>query len=225
MILLFDLDGTVLTFDDGPPGPGRVSLDRAMRELYGVEDACTGVRVAGGTDRALARALLARAGKSDDDDAITRLLDAYVAHLEVVLRTRRYRPVGDVARTADACRARGATVAIATGNLRAGARLKLESAGLGRAFDLHRGGYGCDAEPRADILRIAVRRCVEAGAREGEEVVVIGDTDRDVLAARAIGARVVGVAMDAEARAELSAAGADVIVSDCGDALVRALFA
>ena len=109
---------------------------------------------------------------------------------------------------------------VATGNLRAGARLKLASAGLDAAFDLARGAFGCDAEPRAEIVRLAADRC--AAEHPGRIVVVVGDTRHDVLAGRAIGARVVGVAMSASSRAELRAAGADAIVDECGEALVRA---
>jgi len=223
MILLFDLDGTVLTFDDGPKGPGRAALDLAMRELHGRDDATSGVRLAGGTDRALARALLRVAGAGDDPAAIDLLLATYLRHLEAVLTTRRYRPIGDVAGTVAACRARGACVAVATGNVREGARIKLASARLDPVFDLERGGYGCDAEPREDVLRAAVARCAAHG--DPARVVVIGDTEHDVRAARAIGARVVGVAVRPEAREELAAAGADAIVDRCGEPLVAAIFA
>ena len=54
-------------------------------------------------------------------------------------------------------------------------------------------------------------------------VVVVGDTEHDVRAARAVGARVVGVAVSEGARAELLAAGADAIVRTCGDELVNAV--
>jgi phosphoglycolate phosphatase-like HAD superfamily hydrolase len=56
-------------------------------------------------------------------------------------------------------------------------------------------------------------------------VVVVGDTEHDVRAGRAVGARVVGVAMSEEARLELVAAGADAIVRTCGDELVNAVWA
>jgi phosphoglycolate phosphatase-like HAD superfamily hydrolase len=56
-------------------------------------------------------------------------------------------------------------------------------------------------------------------------LVVVGDTRHDVEAGRAAGARVVGVATDEESRAELAAAGADAIVSACGEELVRAVMA
>ena len=57
-VVLFDLDGTVLTFEGPSPGPGRTALDRAMHDIYAIEDASKGLRVAGGTDRALARAMI-----------------------------------------------------------------------------------------------------------------------------------------------------------------------
>jgi phosphoglycolate phosphatase len=219
-VVLFDLDGTVLTFDGPPPGPGRVALTQAMRDLHALERATDGLRLAGGTDRALARTMLSRAGLADDDAAIARVLGLYVVHLETLLRTRRYRPIGDVAGAVDALRARGAVVGVATGNLREGARLKLASAGLAASFDLACGGFGSDAEPRADIVRIAAARC---GADGPAALVVVGDTEQDVRAARAVGARVIGIAADEEARAELEAAGADAIVRACGDELVTAV--
>ena len=224
-VVLFDLDGTALTFEGPPPGPGRTALERAMRDLYAVEGATNGLRVAGGTDRALARAML-RPLAVADDDAIERVIASYVGHLESVLQTRRYRPVGDVGAVVRALHARGAAVGVATGNVRAGARLKLASAGLSTTFDLEAGGFGCDAEPRAEIVRIAAERCARARGESlaGASLVVIGDTEHDVRAGRAVGARVVGVALTKAARVELEAARADAIVSTCGDELVNAVW-
>lgn len=215
----------MLTFD-GAPGPGRTAIDRAMHELFAIEQASLGVRFAGGTDRAIARALLRRAGLADDTESIGRVLDVYLRHLAAVLSERRYRPIGAVAEAVAACKARGAVVGVATGNVRAGAQIKLSSAGLGAVFDLDRGGFGCDAEARPDILRVAIERAcgaASAASARASDVVVVGDTEHDVRAARAVGARVVGVATTAEARAELEAAGADAIVGECGDDLVRAI--
>lgn len=222
-IVLFDIDGTVLTFDGPPPGPGRTSLERAMRDLHAFERATDGIRVAGGTDRSLARAMLRRASADESDAAIERVIACYLGHLEKILETERYRPIGDVALAVRRLEERSAVVGLATGNVRHGAWLKLGSAGLAALFAIERGGYGCDAEPRAEILRKAVERCTSA-ANVGAPVVVVGDTERDVQAGRAIGARVIGVARDEEARRELAEAGADAIVEACGEALVHEVF-
>jgi phosphoglycolate phosphatase len=205
LIVLFDIDGTVLTFDGPPPGPGRMSLERAMLDLHAVDRATDGIRVAGGTDRALARAMLRRAEADESDGAIERVIACYLGHLEALLQKRRYRPIGDVALAVRLLEQEGAIVGLATGNVRRGARLKLHSAGLATTFQIDRGGYGCDAEPRAEIVQKGVDRC-RAGANAEARVVVVGDTEHDV-------------------RQELASAGADAIVDACGEALVRAVLA
>ncbi len=220
VVVLFDLDGTALTFEGPSPGPGRTALEQVMREVHGIERATDGIRVAGGTDRAIARAMLRKAGADERDEAVSAVLAAYEARLRSILETRRYRPVGDVAGAVRELEARGAVVGIATGNTRAGAALKLGSAGLTSVFDADRGGYGCEAELRADIVRLAAARCTSGVA---PTVVVVGDTEHDVAAARAVGARVVGVAISVAARAELQAARADAVVEACGDELVAAV--
>jgi phosphoglycolate phosphatase-like HAD superfamily hydrolase len=194
-----------------------------MRDLHGVEEACTGLRFAGATDRSLVRTILERAGLPSDEGAIAEVLARYVRHLESFVLSRHYRALGDVASAVGALRGRGMVVGIATGNVRDGARLKLTSAGLLPHFDLDLGGFGCDAELRADIVRIAAERCCKTDGKSGRTVIVVGDTEHDVSAARALGARVVGVASRAGARAELETAGADVVVPECGDELVSAL--
>jgi phosphoglycolate phosphatase-like HAD superfamily hydrolase len=218
VIVLFDLDGTVVTFGDGAPGPGRTAMGRASRALYGA-DHTEGMRFAGGTDRAIARTLLERANRPVEESAIQELLDTYVEHLLDVLKTRKYQPIGEVARAVEVCTSRGACVGVATGNIRRGAQIKLSSAGLGDVFSLDRGGYGCDHELRAEVVRKGIERC-----GGGERVVVVGDTQQDVDAARAVGALVVGVAVNEATRRELEEAGADAIVDTCGDALVEAIF-
>ncbi len=225
MIVLFDLDGTVLTFADASPGPGRASMERAMFLLHGLAGASKGMRFAGGTDRGIARALLARTGMAAEaiDDAIDPFLATYAAELRTELKTRRYRPVGDVVETARVLREKGALVTVATGNTREGARLKLDSAGLTHCFDLSRGGFGCDAEERPDVLRAALKRSRASEGHENAPVVVVGDTEYDVSAARAIGAKCVGVALRDEVREELQRAGADLIVDDCGPAVIDAI--
>jgi phosphoglycolate phosphatase-like HAD superfamily hydrolase len=224
-ILLFDLDGTVLTFDGAPPGPGRTAIERAFERRFGVKDVSKGVRFAGGTEQSLMRALLGAAGVAAHsiDAHIAPMIGEYVRALEEVLVDRSYRAAGDVRGAVDACRARGWCVGLGTGNVREGAALKLRSAGLEGVFDLALGGFGGDAEDRADLLRTGVARCVRAIGRHDAPVVVIGDTRDDARAGRAIGAHVVGVALTDASRAELVDAGVTPIVDDCGAELVDAI--
>ena len=81
-------------------------------------------------------------------------------------------------------------------------------------------------KPRAEIVRLGAERCAAAAGLDvaTARVVVIGDTEHDVRAARAIGARAIGVATSDPARRELESMNADAIVSSCCDDLVNAVW-
>jgi phosphoglycolate phosphatase-like HAD superfamily hydrolase len=82
-----------------------------------------------------------------------------------------------------------------TGNLRAGAAIKLTAAGV----DIARfrvGAFGSDHHHRPELPAIAQRRAREELGLDvpGERVVVIGDTPADIECGRGIGARAIAVA-------------------------------
>jgi phosphoglycolate phosphatase len=73
---------------------------------------------------------------------------------------------------------------VVTGNFEATATVKLETAGL--APYLRRGAYASDSQRRADLPHIAKTRWEEMNGRTllPEQCIVIGDTPRDLEAAR-----------------------------------------
>ena len=113
---------------------------------------------------------------------------------------------------------------LATGNVEAGARLKLEPGGLNRYFSF--GGFGSDSEERAEVVR--------TGARAGEalyevrivpeDVFVIGDTPLDVAAGKLAGFSTVAVATGGFGLDELAGTEADLVITDfseCRDQFLR----
>jgi phosphoglycolate phosphatase len=106
---------------------------------------------------------------------------------------------------------------VVTGNVRAGAELKLAVAGLHPGpLDLDAGIYGDLPGPRS-VLVHAARARLERRHGGPVALVVVGDTPRDVEAAHAAGALAVGVATGAATAAELAAAGADHVAEDLSD--------
>lgn len=169
---------------------------------------------AGMTDRAIARRGIELAGMSPTESLIDRLLDAYLEVLDAeVANAETYRVHAGARQAVERMVTRsGVAVGLGTGNIRLGARAKLSRAGLFEKFSF--GGFGCDAEERSELLRAGAERgAAHLGlSRDACEVVVIGDTPRDVRAAHEIGARCVAVTtgpFDAQA---LSDAGADIVV-------------
>lgn len=212
-ILLFDLDGTLVS----TAGAGRRSIERTFRELYGREDACTALRFDGMTDRAIVRLGLEAIGAEFTEQAVTSFLEAYVSILEDEVRRAdpaRYRVHPGIRDAVGQARAARLAVGLGTGNIRAGARLKLERVGLFELFDF--GGYGCDAEDRVELLTIGARRGAE---RLGQSlarcrVVVIGDTPKDSAAARVMGAECIGVGTGSYSAEQLVLAGATAAFPD-----------
>jgi phosphoglycolate phosphatase len=209
-VLLFDIDGTLVT----TAGCGRRALEQAFARCHGQSAALRDVRFDGMTDRAIVRLGLAALGERATgpaaEAAIDTLLAAYIPLLEEeIAGTPDFRLHRGVREVLDAISARPAVaVGLGTGNIRAGARAKLTPLGI---FDRFRfGGFGCDHEERPALLRIGAERgaATLGVALDGCRVVVIGDTPRDVEAARAIGAEPIGVGSARFSCAELVASGA-----------------
>jgi phosphoglycolate phosphatase len=184
--------------------------------VHGLAPLAGEVEVAGRTDQAIARDLLAAAGVTGAD------VDARAA--EVLARTvvEYERLVDDdlsafvapgVPELLGALADRPAEfrLALVTGNLEPVAHLKLARAGIGRFFARGQGGFGSDSEHRDELPAIARARAASPPWPR-ERTVVIGDTPRDIACARADGVRVAAVTtgwFDATALAD-----ADAVVDD-----------
>jgi phosphoglycolate phosphatase len=121
----------------------------------------------------------------------------------------------------------GAVQSVLTGAIRPNAVQKLRAFGLERFFDFEIGGYGSEVYPKgAQLMRSRSRAAEKYGVAFGEaSTVYIGDSIRDVEAARVGGARSVGVATGRSTAADLHGAGADIVLPDLTDtsAVVRSI--
>jgi phosphoglycolate phosphatase-like HAD superfamily hydrolase len=220
-VALFDIDGTLLSRSGDTASPGIRAMNEAAREATGVTGLADRVDFAGATDLRVAARLLVLGGMQEPSRAqVDALLDAYVGHLRQFISDDSYIALGDPHRAIPRMAAMGAVIGLATGNVKAGARIKLASAGIDHLFCMDRGGFGDDAEDRPDIVRIAARRCDPEGLRP---VAVIGDTVHDIRGAHAAGAICIGVPGGRYTAAMLTAAGADEVVDAIGDGLVAIL--
>lgn len=217
-LVLFDIDGTLLS-----GGPAKDAFKRALVEVFGTAGPIGEWEFSGKTDPQIARELLGEAGLRDEeiDAGFPRLWSRYLAEMESRLPERPPRALPGVPELLMELSGRG-TVALAllTGNVAEGARLKLAAAGLASWFAV--GAFGSDREKRNELPTIAVRRArdhwgVEFSARS---VVVVGDTPRDVDCGRCHGARTVAVATGRFGEGVLRETGADVVLRDLGETAV-----
>jgi phosphoglycolate phosphatase-like HAD superfamily hydrolase len=199
---IFDLDGTLVHSGDAGPR----ALARAIRDVLpeiggavtdGGASLPEGFSPHGKTDPLIFRELYRSLARRPPSAAeLARCRDTYLEYLaeEVARSGNEYAILPGVTSLLDHLAAAGILVGLGTGNYEEGARIKLAASGLWPRFSF--GGYGSDAETRPEMLRAALRRAsaVAGHVLSPSEVVVLGDTPRDIIAARAFGAPVIAVA-------------------------------
>ena len=191
-VLLFDIDGTLIH-------TGRCALDaleEAFLRNFGVSPDLKRVRIAGITDRNIARQMLTLYDIPVTGENLHRFLDTYLALLETNLRER---PAGGtlpgVAELVETLSQRDdVLLGLLTGNLENGARIKLTHYGIWKHFVF--GAYADDSEQRNDLGPVAHARAAEILGCDiaPEDIYVIGDTPRDIECGKIFGARTVAVA-------------------------------
>jgi phosphoglycolate phosphatase len=210
-VLLFDIDGTLV--DTG--GAGRTAMEAAFQSVTNLPGNMQ-FSFGGMTDRAIVREALVRAGSAATDADIDRVIAVYVELLrEQLPKSTRYRILPGVeALLGELVGVGNVAIGLGTGNVRAGAELKLAHGGLATRFAF--GGFGCDHEDRAALLAIGAERGAQALGIPRDEcrVVVIGDTLRDIDAARRIGAACVAVATGGVSIEQLTTGKPDALLHD-----------
>jgi phosphoglycolate phosphatase len=220
-LVLFDIDATLI--DSG--GAGIRALNSSFQELFSLEEAFEGIRMAGKTDTEIVKECLLKHNISIDDtlDAVS---SAYLKHLQKEIQNDRKHVKPGVYELLDHLSTRkNLGLGLLTGNLEQGARIKLEAFHLNRYFLT--GAFGSDDEDRNNLLPIAMKRFETLCQQriEIDECIIIGDTPRDVACAHIYHAVCIGVATGPYSFEELVEAGADYVLRDLSDheALLRFL--
>ncbi len=187
---LFDIDGTLLRSRD------RIHFDSiaaGVKHVLGHDVTLDGVVVHGSTDTAILSEACIQAGIPAEmlEPRIAAILDAMRHHvvqhrhrLDLVLMPGVRDTLGHLAR-------RGALLGVATGNLEMIGWIKIEEAGLREWFRF--GGFSDHFSARSELVGDAARKARELAGAEGR-VCVVGDTPRDIEAARANDLPVIAVA-------------------------------
>jgi phosphoglycolate phosphatase len=193
-LILFDIDGTLLKTGDLLH---QQALLEAVDEVFGIRASLEGVPLGGMLDSQIVRLALAKYDVPPEDirvglpDVMGFMGDRYRALLNGEDRRHWLLPGVEelIERAADRY-----VLSVLTGNASGVALAKLSAAGLARYFPF--GAYGDSADHRHELVPVALDRMrSEIGVAPDQALVVlIGDTPRDIEAARESGARVIAVA-------------------------------
>jgi phosphoglycolate phosphatase len=211
---LFDIDGTLLRSRD------RIHVDSVAASVHrvtGFEITLAGVLLHGSTDTAILREACKQAGipaavMEAQTEAILEAMRTTVAERRHELDLVRMPGVVEVLKY---LARKGALLGVATGNLEMIGWIKIEQAGLREWFRF--GGFSDHFPVRAELVAQAARKARELTS--GRKICVVGDTPRDIEAARANFLSVIAVAIGSYSFEALTEHQPEVCASSLADLL------
>jgi len=219
-LAFFDIDGTLIRRDfDGTLSLKSRAFNYALGTAFGLTDIdytkILGRRLFRLTDRTILKRTLAKLGYEESDyyareDALFEAVDEYFERNYRIEANTGYYPLPSVTTLLDCMRASGIRLGLVTGNIKKHSLWKMQTAGFDGYFTT--GGFGDDAEQRADILGIALQRNSDIAT---ECICHFGDSPPDLEAARACGIKAVAISDlggGTHSRDELEAVGYGLIV-------------
>lgn len=200
-LVLFDIDGTLIRTG----GAGQVAFDRVAETMFHVPNGTRHLNFAGRTDTSIVRDFFKEQGIPPTPANFARFFDSYVFWLDQLLHEYAGKVLPGVRQIIRDFQAlpQPPVIGLLTGNIRLGAQIKLQHYRLWDEFEM--GAFGDDHEERNRLAVIARERGGRICQRplRGEEMLVVGDTPKDIECGRAIAARVLAVATGGAAYEEL----------------------
>lgn len=178
-LVLFDIDGTLIT----DRGAARDAFADALEAVYGYDGDLSRYDFSGRTDPQIARMVLRDHGLTSEaiDGHLPDLWNVYLEGLGRNATPERVQTLPGMRELVAALHEHnGVVLALLTGNIEPGARLKLGPAALNGYFPF--GAFGSDSADRNELPPVAIDRAsAHCGHRfEGADVVIIGDSIYDV---------------------------------------------
>ena len=210
-LLLFDIDGTLVNTG----GAGVESLKMTVRSRFGAEDNLRDIEIAGKTDRAIIRDILRKYQVEPSEDNIAAFARDYIDRLPLSLSRTRGRVLPGIQSLLERLKPQPHIVlALLTGNLKQGARHKLQHYNLWDFFEF--GAFADDHHDRNELGAFARERAQKGHGHDFDaaDIDVIGDTNHDIGCGKAFGARTVAVATGSWSRERLQECWPDFLFDD-----------
>ena len=215
--VLFDIDGTLISTG----GVGAKSWKWAFQQVVGIPADIGRYTDAGWTDPEVARGTFKQVmGRDPTRQEMASLIAAYLAIIpDNVQASEGYRVLDGVYELLPKLAGDGVLLGLTTGGTEGAAHVKLGRAQLNKYFAF--GGYGSDSADRVELTKKAIERggCLVGEPLDPADVLVVGDTPRDVKAALGAGAVPVGVASHKHSEEDLRSAGAEYVIATLKDGL------
>jgi phosphoglycolate phosphatase-like HAD superfamily hydrolase len=216
-ILLFDIDGTLID----PAGEGSVCMKRALEDVCGEAGPIESYDMSGKTDWQITADLMAMVGLSPDEIDAKRqaVFGAYVRHVNAAAPLFEMRILPGVHALLKALASDSHfMLGLVTGNVREAVPYKLQAVGIDPSL-FRFGAFGSEHKDRRLLPSLALHRLSQllGEAPRAEQVLVIGDTPKDIECARHAGLKVMCVATGCYGFEEMDSFSPDYLLKDLSE--------
>ena len=217
-LFLFDIDGTLLS-----PGPSaRKAINQAIENFTGIPPNLQIKDVAGMTDRLIVKNALEKSGTDGDiTEVINNIINDYLTLFENnYVESKEAFVYEDALELVKKVKEKSFPLGLLTGNVKRGAQIKLNRFDLMEHFSF--GAFGEEGATRSDLPIVARKRAQEILGKsfEFEDIVLVGDTPEDAIAARVNGCKSIIVCRRQEWYDDIVKSGADLIVESLDDSAI-----
>ena len=205
--LFWDIDGTLLRTN----GAAALPFAKAVSEYAGVEVVIDRKKLSGFTDYEIAISLLDSIGITTSLKDITLILKSYAEKLPTALDNGEVKKIGHIEKVLETLlKIPEIELAVGTGNFLPGAKIKLNHVGLMNYFNNN--NLFCSSE--IYWSRDLIINNAKNSLTTNQVGIVIGDSPKDILSAKASGLKNIAVATGAHSGAELAKYVPNLILSD-----------
>lgn len=213
-LIIFDVDGTLIKTTRRPPGEHPFVI--AIRKACGIDVSMDIKKHGGMCDTKIIIDLLKTAGYTDKKikENLEKCKQAVNDEYRIELENGEIEILPGVKDLLDKLKEKNAYLALGTGNLEERAIFRMEKLGF-HYFEF--GGFGSDCLERHCLIETAIIKAKERGFSDDGRVFVIGDTEKDIKAAKKVGVKVIAVATGRHTKEELEPYEPDYLLDDLSD--------
>ena len=213
-LILWDIDGTLVCTGRA----GERALLRALKELAGIDGTLDAIDYRGRTDVFIADGILKHYNVPTGPTTLHDFTELYLRFLTLELPSTEGKTHPGILDILEAAHQRDDLAqGLLTGNLKQGAKIKLEHYNVWHYFEF--GAFADDSRLRNDLGPFALRRAGEIHAEtfDPKDVFIVGDTQHDIECAKVIGANSIAVATGHYSLEELAKFQPTALLPDLGD--------
>lgn len=208
VLTLFDIDGTLVR----GARCHYMAFVHSVSKFYGMEEDISGINYAGKTDPQILREVLEMGNipENEIEKDFQKCLDYMTEYYLANVHRENVKALAGVNTLLHKLKNEDVLLGLTTGNLEPIAHAKLGKAGLDDFFPF--GGFGSDSPIRPCLVEKALERARKLYDFKGNRIFVIGDTPRDVEAAKPFNLQTIAVATGRYSTHELRKTGADFVL-------------